>query len=314
MKKVIFLVGLCFLFGNYLSAASKDPVAVLFQVNGKVEYTKKGRKWRKIRHSKFLFAGYQIRTGTKGSAKITIQKTGKNLKLGPSSHFDVTKGGLRARKGKLISRESSSKLATGLMKRFTKSQTYTTVRRSVENQDRSAIDTARRVVISSDHPYLVWENPGEKYSYTLKIGDSTQQIPATSDMVVRARVNRFAGTQPLHIDVLENGRVIASLQPYRSRGELKDHTLTWIDGSRKRAIQSEIEDIKTVYGDNAFMMGSLFEKQEMWVAAMDQYKKYLDENPDEIEMTPYLFRVYKKLKLERKYKKELINWQQAMKE
>ena len=38
------------------------------------------------------------------------------------------------------------------------------------------------------------------------------------------------------------------------------------------------------------------------------------ENPDDIEMTPYLFRVYKKLKLNKLYKKELEEWTQAMAE
>ena len=72
MKKVILLLSICLFLGNILFAASKDPVAVLFQVKGKVEYTKNGTKWKKIRHSKFLFAGYQIRTGDNSSAKITI--------------------------------------------------------------------------------------------------------------------------------------------------------------------------------------------------------------------------------------------------
>jgi magnetotaxis MtxA-like protein len=314
MKKVILVFSLCFFMGNILLAASKDPVAVMFQVNGKVEYTKNGRKWKRVRHSKFLFAGYQIRTGDSSTAKVTIQKSGKNLKLEPSSHFDVTKNGLQTRKGKLSVRESSGKLATGIMKRFTKSQTYTTVRRSLENQDRAVIDTARKIKVSSDYPYIVWENPGKQYTFELKIGKQTQQVSATTDMIVRVRVNPFTGTQPLYISALENGRVIASLQPYRSKGQIKDHTLTWIDTASKRTMQAEIEDIKRVYGENDFMLGSLFERQQMWVAAMDSYQAYLDSNPDEIEMTPYLFRVYKKLKLQRKYKKALFEWQQAMKE
>ena len=73
-----------------------------------------------------------------------------------------------------------------------------------------------------------------------------------------------------------------------------------------------INDIQETYGENSFMMGSYFEKQDMWVASMDQYKQYLKESPDEIEMTPYLFRVYKKLKLDGVYKKELEQWKQAM--
>ena len=310
----MLILSFCFFLGNILSAASKDPVAVLFQASGKVEYTKDGNQWRKIRHSKFLFAGYQIRTGDNGSAKITIQESGKNLQMGPSSQFEVTTNGLQATQGKLTVQESSGKLATGLMQRFTKSQTYTTVRRSVEIKNGIDLDFARNVVLSDDYPYLAWDNPGSQYSFELKIGDQVQQVPASPDPVIMTRVSPFSGTRNVEINVLENGKVVASLQPFQSKGEEKSHTLTWLEKNQKADLQEEINTIKETYGEKSFMLGSLFEKQEMWVAAMRQYQEYLAENPDEIEMTPYLFRVYKRLKLEKKYTQELINWQKAIKE
>jgi hypothetical protein len=314
MKKVILLFSLCFFLSSVLYAASKDPVAVLFQVKGKVEYTKNGRKWKKIRHSKFLFAGYQIRTGDDSSARITIQESGKNLQLGASSHFDVIVSGLQARKGKLKVRDSSSKLATGLMKRFTKSQTYTTVRRSLENKTGVNINTARSVSVTDEYPYLVWENPGRKYHFELKVGQQIQKIPATSEMIVRARISPFKGEKKFYINVLDNDKVVASLQPYQSRGVMKDHSLIWLGEAQKSDLNTKISTIKQTYGAESFMLGSLFEKQNMWVAAMDQYQTYLNENPDDIEMTPYLFRVYKRLKLQKVYKQGLLSWQKAMKE
>lgn len=314
MKKVILLLSICLFLGNILFAASKDPVAVLFQVKGKVEYTKNGTKWKKIRHSKFLFAGYQIRTGDNSSAKITIQESGANLQLGSSAHFNVTENGLQTRKGRLIVRDSSSKLATGLMKRFTKSQTYTTVRRSLEKNKGVNIDTVRSTALSEAYPYLVWENPGSKYTYELKIGSTVQQVPATSDQIVRAKISPFEGTKSFKINVLEKGSVVASLKPYRSKGKNKEHTLVWIGGAQMNDLEAKINDIKETYGSKSFMLGSLFEKQEMWIAAMDLYQEYLNDNPDDIEMTPYLFRVYKRLKLNRTYKEELMEWQKAMKE
>ncbi|MBT6615374.1 MAG: hypothetical protein HOB38_24980, partial [Deltaproteobacteria bacterium] len=269
---------------------------------------------KKIRHSKFLFAGYQIRSGNNSSARITIQESGKNLQLGASAHFDVVANGLQPRKGKLTVRDSSSKLATGLMKRFTKSQTYTTVRRSLENKAGVRINTVRKVSLTDAYPYLAWENPGSKYNFELKIGQQTQQISSTSDLIVRARISPFKGTKNYHINVLENGKVVASLQPYKSRGEMKNHSLTWLGDAQKADLEGKIDDIRETYGAKSFMLGSLFEKQDMWVAAMDQYQAYLNDNPDDIEMTPYLFRVYKRLKLNKQYKEGLINWQKAMKE
>ena len=92
------------------------------------------------------------------------------------------------------------------------------------------------------------------------------------------------------------------------------HSASWMSTSERDRFQNDVKNIQETYGEISFMLGSFFEKQDMWVAAMDQYREYLKENPEEIEMSPYLFRVYKKLRLDKIYKQELASWKKAMQE
>lgn len=311
--KVVALCSLLFLVSADLYAGKKDPVAVLFQVKGKVQYTKNGKRWKKVRRNKFLFAGYQVRTSNGASGKITSQKTGENFILGPNSLIVITAKGIETREGDLSSAEQSSKLMSGLMKRFNKSQSYTTVRRSAAKSG-VKIDAVRSIKVSDAYPYFVWESPGKQYNYKLTVGDKSYDIPATSDGLVRVKLSPFSGKQPVNIVVLKNNEQIVATKPYRQRGTTKDRMAEWISGSDESGLVESVSSIRANFPDNSFMLGSFFEKEGMWVAAMDQYKTYLSENPDEIEMTPYLFRIYKKLKLKEIYKKELAQYKEEMRE
>lgn len=309
--KLICMLSLFLFMISPLYAGKKDPVAVLYQVQGKVEYTKNGKKWKKVRRNKFLFAGYEIRTGSSASGKISNQKSGKNYVVGPNSRLVITATGVNAKKGKLSDGAESSKLLSGLMKRFNKSQSYTTVRRSVKKTDLN-IDAVRHLVLTEEHPYLVWENVGKEFNYKLSVGDKVYKVNSTRDGIVRAKVAPFSGTKPFSIRVFDGKKEVLALKPYRSRGKEKSRTVKWASKNMKKKMAGDIAAIKENYPDNLFMLGSFFEKKSMWVAAMDQYKQYLAENPDEVEMTPYLFKVYKKLKLKKVYQKELGEYKSAM--
>ena len=292
-------------------AGNKDPIGVLSQVKGTIEYTKDGKNWKKVRRTKFLFDGYQVKSGPDSTAKITVKETGENFELHPNSVIDINSDKLAAKEGSITAAAASGALMTGLMKKFTKSQSYTTVRRSHKKKD-IKMDAVRELTLSDSYPYMAWNNLGSEYTYQLTVGDKTYAVPATGDLIVRARVEPFQGSQVFKISALKDGNAVVTLEPYKSRGKLNDHVVTWLSGTNKMEMEKTIKDIQEAYGENSFMMGSYFEKQDMWVASMEQYQQYLKENPDEIEMTPYLFRVYKKLKLDDVYNKELEAWKQAM--
>jgi hypothetical protein len=309
MKKLTLLFSLLLLFGTMAYGGKRDPIAVISQVKGKVEYTKNGRKWKKVRRNKFLFDGYRVRTGPKASGTVTNQRTGRNMILQPNSLMTVSLNGVSAQKGSLSEARSSSKLISGLMKRFSKSQTYTTVRRSLSKGKK--LDAVKHIILTEKYPCLVWENLGNQYRYELKIGGETYNIPPSKERIIRIRVKPFSETKKFFISAFIGNQKAADLKPLKRK---KVRTIHWLNREEQREFDNSISTILETYPDNAFMLGSFFEKKKMWVAAMDQYKKYLADNPDEIEMTPYLFRVYKRLKLTRTYKEELNRWTVAMKE
>lgn len=307
MKKLLIFLSIMFLSVGSLYAGSRDPVGVLFQPKGQVEYTKKGKTWKKIRRNKFLFKGYQIRTAPGASGKVTVQTTGKTLEIGPNSLILVTKNGLEAKKGEISEAASSNALVSGLMKKFSKSQSYTTVRRS-HSKKTVKITAARELTLTDEHPYIVWANVDSKFSYKLKLGEKVYEIPATKDDMVKVKIDPFNGEQTIKIEAIKNGKTVVELKPKKVRGKLRKNTARWLSGAEKQEYDQALNVLRETYGESSFLLGSFFERQNMWVAAMELYKKYLKENPDEIEMTPYLFRVYKKLQLNDIYKKELIEW------
>jgi hypothetical protein len=313
MKRLIFAIIFCSIIGSLLYARTKDPVAVLFQAKGNVEYTKNGVKWKKVRRNKFLFSGYQIRSGETGSGVITNRISGEDSLLQPNTTFVVTEKGLKVKDGKLVESKTSNALMAGLIKRFSRSQSYTTVRRSADQRS-NGFDIVRHLIVTDDYPYLIWENLDQKYRYELTVGSDFYSIDPTKELVVRVKIKPFKDTKQIRLKAFQGSKEITQLQPYKKQGDLKNHTIHWMTESEKRLFDDSIRTIQNKYPDNAFMLGSFFEKEQMWSAAMDQYKIYLEENPDEIEMTPYLFRVYKKLKFKNIYKDELKLWTQAMKE
>jgi len=314
MTKPIFrlltVFSLVFFLAGVAYAGSKDPVGVLFQVKGSVQYSKAGDKWSDVKRNKFLFSGYQIKTGPDGSGTVTIQETGKNIEIGPNSLVEVTANGIQAKQGQVKDTADSSQLVAGLMQKFSKSQSYTTVRRSHQKKDLK-IDLAREIKLSEEYPYVVWSNLGKEYRYQLSVGQQKIDIPATEAEMVRAKIHPFTGEQSVKIKVLEKDNVVTELEPFKVKGQATEHKLIWMDAAEKAEFQKTLESIRSAYGDDSFVLGSYFEKEEMWVAAMDQYKKYLEMNPDELEMAPYLFRVYQKLKLDSIYQKELEAWKTA---
>lgn len=313
MKKLLITFIFCTIVGSLLYAGTKDPVAVLFQVRGNVEYTKNGIKWKKVRRNKFLFAGYQIRSSATGSGIITNRISGEDSLLQPNTTLLVTDLGLKLKEGKLSESKRSNALISGLMKRFSRSQSYTTVRRSADQRP-DTFDIVRHIIVTDNYPYLVWENLDHKYRYELAVGSDSYSIDPTEESIVRVKLRPFESTQTVKIKVFEGDKEVTELQPFKKQGALTSHTIHWMSESEKGDFEEAIRTIQENYPDNDFMLGSLFEREEMWSAAMDQYKMYLEENPDEIEMTPYLFRVYKKLRLKEVYKNELSLWAQAMKE
>ncbi len=273
-------------------AAKEPPVAKLVQVNGNVEYSRNGTTWRRIRRTKYLFAGYQIRTGDKSSGKLINQSSGKSQDLGSNSLIKVGDTSINLVSGNLSKpKQESGSIFEGLANKFAKVQRYTTVRRSAGTTNSNSCDSKVRTIkslsLSSEHPDLVWRNACPEHSYRLIIDGESIEIPAesTSEMIRYTVSGVEPGEHTYRVEVLDKDGTV-----YIPR---KDSTFTWISKKDERAIMSKLKKA----GDDVFVATDLLEANNMTVAAMDAYREYFQENPDDNDMRPLLIGSYNDLKL-----------------
>ena len=132
--KLIILVLFLSLFTLQSALAKKIPVGMLVEIQGKIEYSKKGKRWKKVRRNKFVYANYLVRVSADSSIKFLNQKTNETTLLTANSKVKVTPEGLEALEGSLGGTDAGGGLLSGLSKQFKKTQKYTTVRRAAKKE------------------------------------------------------------------------------------------------------------------------------------------------------------------------------------
>ena len=274
------------------SVAREPPVAKLVQVEGQVEYTRNGRRWHPVRRTKYLFPGYRIKTGKDGSGKLINQKTGESQQLGSNSEIEILVGSITLISGNLTEPKSESvSIFQSLMNKFAKAQRYTTVRRSLNTSNSNVCDnkvrTIREVTLSPSHPDLVWRNACPEFSYRLVVDGNITEVSAqsTSEMIRYTLSDIEPGEYNYRVEVLDKDGTV-----YIPR---KDSTFTWISGKEDKAVAATLDTLS----DDVFMQTSFLEENGMYVAAMDAYRGYFQENPDDNDMRPLLIKSYNDLKL-----------------
>ena len=279
--------------GSLQAIAKEPPVAKLVQIEGAVEYSRNGTKWNPVRRTKYLFPGYQIRTGADGSGKLISQETGKSQKLGANSLIEVTSGSITLVDGRLSEpKEESTSLFQSLMNKFAKAQRYTTVRRSVTTGDEPTCDskvrTIRNVTLSPSHSDLVWRNACPEFSYRLVIDSGEAiEVPAqsTSEMIRYQVAGIDTGEHSYRVEVLDKDGTV-----YIPK---KDSKFTLMSAGDEKEVLGQVGQ----FGDDVFLTTNYLEQNGLHVAAMDAYREYFQENPDDNDMRPLLIQSYQALKL-----------------
>ena len=108
---------------------------MLVEIQGKIEYSKKGKRWKKVRRNKFVYKNYLVRIGADSTIKFLNQKTNEITLLTANSTVKVTENGLEVIEGSLGDTSSGGGLLAGLSKQFSKTQKYTTVRRAAKRRE-----------------------------------------------------------------------------------------------------------------------------------------------------------------------------------
>lgn len=286
-------LALCLLAAMSTSVLAKGPpVAKLIQVEGKVEYTRNGVNWRPVRRTKYLFAGYKIKTGKDGSGKLINQRTGESQELGPNSEIEVRGSEIQLLAGNLSAPETeAASIFQGLANKFAKAQRYTTVRRSATPTDEKMCNTKVRTIgqvsLSAEYPDLVWRNACPEYSYRLVIDGKTIDVPAqsTSEMIRYTVSGVKPGTHSYRVEVLDKDGTV-----YIPR---KDSEFTWLTKSEMKKIAKQSNQLE----EDVFVLADYLEQSGLAVAAMDAYRVYFAQNPDDNDMRPLLIQSYQNLKL-----------------
>ena len=90
----------------------------------------------------------------------------------------------------------------------------------------------------------------------------------------------------------------------------KDSNFTMLSKKEERKVLSNLQDI----GDDVFLQTDHLEANELFVAAMDAYRGYFADNPDDNDMRPLLIGAYQNLKLDNLRKSEARRYQAALEE
>ncbi|MEM7363899.1 MAG: hypothetical protein AAF525_07725 [Pseudomonadota bacterium] len=286
--------------------AREAPVAKLVQVEGEVQYSRNGTTWRPVRRTKYLFNGYQIRTGSDGNGKLINQLTGTSQKLGADTHIEIGKQEVQVLAGALSRpTQESTSIWESLMNKFSRAQRYTTVRRDPDGGKPPCdikVRTIREVAISNDHPELVWRNCGS-YKYQLSLDGKTMEVASQDGEFYRHKVS---GKKPGEYTF----SVTAIAEDGREYTQRKPSTFVWLDDQQASGIREQVESA----GDDVFVAAAIYEANGLFVAALDAYREYFAENPDDNDMRPMLVNSYQSLKLSDLRHEEAVVYQKALEE
>ncbi len=285
---------------------SRAPVTMIMNVEGTVEYSKNGTKWKKVRRNKFLFPGYMIRTGADGKGTFLNQESNLSRDMSGDSEVTITAAGAEATKGALSEPVAGSgDLVASLGNRFKKGQKYTTVRRGLKIKLGSASHSkSSPYKLSAAWPELIWDNVLEndvvkqgskitdenysEFSYRLTIDKQTVEVPAPKgELAVRfALKDMLPGKHKYKVELLRNGEMV-------SEKVRRASSFIWIDAAEESAIKGRLAS----RGGDELLEAISLDNDGIKVGALDIYTKFFAENLDEVDMRPQMLEHIRGLKL-----------------
>jgi hypothetical protein len=297
---LIILLGLLTLASSPV-LSSENPAVFLIDAKGKVDYSPDGKQWSVVNRNKFLFEGWRVKTGADGSCKLLSHDSNSLDSIRSDTEVEILSNGLRLISGAEPENGNSTSIIGFLKRKFANVQKYTSTRRSAPSEGPRLI-TAPDITLSAAYPDMVWENLGPEYAYQLHVGDKIYDVPASESEVIRFTLPSMPpGDKEYCVNVLYKGEIIYAPE--------KRNTLRWLSEEEVKKLRSQEGQLRNISADNGFLMGALLDETGMKVAAMDQFRKFLAENPDANEMRPFLIKVLSDLKLEKMKNAELSVYQ-----
>lgn len=298
--KAMFILFIGMVFCIPATGSPNEPVTLLLQAKGKVEYCNGTKEWKTVRRNKFLFEGYRVRTGDDGTCKLLNQQTNTIKVLTENSEVEIRGDGALSVAGGLSEDQPIVSILGNLKRKFVKVQKYTVVLRSAHKKQDVLQEniSSRNIVLSQDYPDLVWENRGPEYSYRLIVGEKSFEVPPADSDTVRFRLPPLQpGQLAYKIQLLRDSTLICD--------PIKSGSLYWMTDEERDNFRKGLGSVRELDPDNRFLIANYMDEQGISVAAMDQYRKFFQENTDANEMRPFLIKVYHDLDLENLKKEEI---------
>jgi uncharacterized membrane protein YkoI len=298
--KLITLLFFLLVFALQPALAKKVPMGMLVEIKGKIEYSKKGSRWKKVRRNKFVYKNYLVKVGADSTIKFLNQKTNETTLLTANSTVKVTAAGLEVIEGSLGDTSSGGGLLSGLSKQFSKTQKYTTVRRAAKKE---GIDLKLATnTVSADFSELAWESAGAEYEYRLHLGtkdrktktwadSAVYEVPSTGGDIVRTSIKPINKKQKYFVEVLDGSGKVAFTTNAAN--------LKVLSGSKLAKFEKQKGQFQSI-DESGFMYAGLLKDSGLLVPALDQYTKFFTEFSDDEdinELRPFLIEVYSRLRL-----------------
>ncbi|QTA77914.1 Uncharacterized protein dnl_01160 [Desulfonema limicola] len=301
MKKIIkafVILSAITLFSSGAAALQDGPVAMLIEAKGSVFYSPDGRTWKDVNRNKFLFESWRVKTSENGTCMLLNRHTEMLEPVNSNTELEISSKGTRIIAGTAAQYEPAKNLAGYFKRKFADIQKFTGVNRYGKTYGKVTLATAKDITLSDDYPEMVWENAGTKYDYQLTVGKKVFQIPGSKRDIIRFKLTDMEpGSFKYSVQVLFDDEIIYAPQ--------KNNTLKWLSNDEKSVLNKEKLDIVKIAPDNGFLMGSFLDEKGLKVAAMDQYKRFLSDNPDADEIRPFLIKVLNELELGKAEKAEM---------
>ena len=291
MKKIFLLLQvLCFSLSLPSISLSQEPIALLLVTKGLVEHSNDGIKWNKVTGSKFIYEGDHVKTGKNSKCSLINQKNFSCKLMEANSEIVAQNENIQTVSGSISKlNNDSNNLIKGMQHKYAKMKEYSAVSRSVNRKMRVKLFTVEKLTLSNDYPDIVWENIGSEFSYTLIIDNKKFSIPASENEIVRFQIPAMEpGEYNYSVNVFRKGKKVFSSK--------KKNLLRWQSLDEMKDCRKDLNSI-TAMGDKGFLKGNYFDNKGLKVAAMDSYKDFFNNNPDNNEMRPFLIKVYHDLKL-----------------
>ena len=316
MRLIKLIVSFLFISSLMLqpALAKKIPLGMLLEIKGKIEYSKNGKRWKKVRRNKFVYKDYLVKISADSSVKYMNQETSETTQLTANSKVRVTPEGLQALEGSLGQTDAGGGLLSGLSKQFKKTQKYTTVRRSVKKECihlKLATNT-----VSIEFSSLAWEPAGVEYAYRLHLGKQDRKskewtdsavydVPPTSEEIVRTKIKPISKKQKYFVEILDgSGEVAFTSEPAN---------LKVMSGKKLAKFNKQKVKIQKL-DESGFLYAGLLKDNGLLVPALDKYHQFFTENSDDEdinELRPFIIEVYSKLRLAKLKSAELKKYESA---